>query len=117
MKTTLNKEEILASSSGWVAALLNFIPGIGAGYLYQRRWLPYFLTSASVIFWFSLRIILQSDIDPTQAEQIIGISGLLFISLVTVIESYVAYKKALKSVREDTKEKIYSKKSNGWFRN
>ena len=62
----ISKEQILASSSGWVASLLNFLPGIGAGYLYQRRWLPYFLTSGAVILWFSLGILTQGDKDPTQ---------------------------------------------------
>ena len=33
-----SKEEILASSKGWVASFLNFFPGLGSGYLYQRRW-------------------------------------------------------------------------------
>ena len=37
-----SKEEILASSKGWVASFLNFLPGLGSGYLYQRRWKPYF---------------------------------------------------------------------------
>ncbi len=39
-----SKEQILASSSGWIALTLNFLPGLGAGYLYQRRWIPYFIT-------------------------------------------------------------------------
>tara|TARA_B100000700_G_scaffold321627_1_gene421292 strand:- start:1329 stop:1466 length:138 start_codon:yes stop_codon:yes gene_type:complete len=39
-----SKEQILAASNGWVATTLNFLPGLGAGYLYQRRWWPYFLT-------------------------------------------------------------------------
>ena len=36
-----SKAQILAASSGWVATTLNFLPGLGAGYLYQRRWGPY----------------------------------------------------------------------------
>ena len=43
----ISKEEVLASSSGWVASLLNFLPGVGTGYLYQRRWLAYFLTTGT----------------------------------------------------------------------
>ena len=31
------KEEILGASAGWVAVTLNVLPGLGAGYLYQRR--------------------------------------------------------------------------------
>ena len=48
----LSKEQVLASSSGWVASLLNFLPGVGTGYLYQRRWLPYFITTGVVTAWF-----------------------------------------------------------------
>ena len=43
---TPNREQILAASAGWVAVLLNVIPGLGAGYLYQRRWRAYWITSA-----------------------------------------------------------------------
>ena len=39
------KKQVLASSAGWVAVVLNVIPGLGAGYLYQRRWKPYWITS------------------------------------------------------------------------
>ena len=75
-----SKEQVLTSSSGWVASLLNFLPGLGAGYLYQRRWLPYFITAGAVIAWFVTGIILQGDKEPRQTEQLIGISGLFLIS-------------------------------------
>ena len=32
---TPSKQEILAASSGWVAVVLNVVPGLGTGYLYQ----------------------------------------------------------------------------------
>ena len=44
MATT--KLESLATSAGWVAMTLNVLPGLGAGYLYQRRWKAYWITSA-----------------------------------------------------------------------
>ena len=47
-----SKEQILAASSGWVASTLNFLPGLGAGYLYQRRWIPYFVTGGAATAWF-----------------------------------------------------------------
>ena len=31
------KQEILAASAGWIAVTLSVLPGLGAGYLYQRR--------------------------------------------------------------------------------
>ena len=83
--SNLSTDEILASSKGWVASSLNLLPGLGSGYIYQRRWKPYFLTIACTTSWFVLGVILQGDKEPSQSEQIIGISGLFFISIVTVI--------------------------------
>ena len=111
----LSKEQVLASSSGWVASLLNFLPGVGTGYLYQRRWLPYFITAGAVTAWFVIGLILQGDKDPSQTEQLIGISGLFLISTVTVIEANLAFKKALKKaslIKEETKTPI----KKGWFK-
>ena len=96
----INKNQILASSSGWVASLLNFFPGLGTGYIYQRRWLQYFLTAGAVMVWFVLGIFLQGEKEPTQSDQLIGLAGLFFISVVTVIEANLAYKKSLKRIEE-----------------
>ena len=100
----INKDQILASSSGWVASLLNFFPGLGTGYIYQRRWLPYFLTTGAVLVWFVLGIFLQGDKEPTRSDQLIGLSGLFFISLVTLVEANLAYKKSLKLIEEENKK-------------
>ncbi len=109
-----SKDEILASSSGWVASFLNLLPGLGSGYLYQRRWKAYFLTIAASTAWFALGFFLQEDSETSQREQIIGISGLLLISIVTLIEANFSYKKARnKTVAE--KEKISADKK-GWFK-
>ena len=109
-----SKDEILASSSGWVASFLNFLPGLGSGYLYQRRWKAYFLTIAASTAWFALGLFLQEDSETSQREQIIGIFGLLFISIVTVIEANLSYKKARNKTKAE-KEKISSDKK-GWFK-
>ena len=111
----LSKEQVLASSSGWVASLLNFLPGVGAGYLYQRRWLPYFITAGAVTAWFAIGIILQGDKEPSQTEQLIGIAGLLLISTVTVVEAKLAFKKAVEVVsikKEESKTAV----KKGWFK-
>ena len=111
----LSKQKILASSSGWVASLLNFLPGVGAGYIYQRRWLPYFITAGAVTAWFIIGIILQSDKEPSQTEQLIGIAGLFLISTITVVEANLAFKKAFKIVsikKEETKTPV----KKGWFK-
>ena len=55
------KEEILAASAGWVAVILNVLPGLGAGYLYQRRWKAYWITSALATIWFVLGAVLGQD--------------------------------------------------------
>ena len=111
----LSKEQILASSSGWVASLLNFLPGVGTGYLYQRRWLPYFITTGAVTAWFVIGIILQGDNEPSQTEQLIGISGLFLISTITVVEANLAFKKALK-IASIKKEEVKTPTKKGWFK-
>ena len=110
-----SKEEILASSNGWVASFLNLLPGLGSGYLYQRRWKPYFFTIAASTAWFSLGFFFQRDSEPSQSEQIIGISGLFFISIATVIEANLAFKKAINKTKSE-KEKIISSDKKGWFK-
>ena len=111
----LSKEQVLASSSGWVASLLNFLPGVGAGYLYQRRWLPYFITAVAVTTWFVIGIILQGDKEPSQKEQLIGISGLFLISTITVVEANLAFKKAVK-IASIKKEETKTSAKKGWFK-
>ena len=111
----LSKEQVLASSSGWVASLLNFLPGVGTGYLYQRRWLPYFITAGAVTAWFVVGVILQGDKEPSQTEQLIGIAGLFLISIITVVEANLAFKKAVK-IASVKKEEIKSPNKKGWFK-
>ena len=109
-----SKDEILASSKGWIASFLNFLPGLGSGYLYQRRWKPYFFTITASTAWFVLGIFFQGGSEPSQNEQIIGISGLFFISIVTVIEANLTFKKAkIKTKVEEEKKISQDKKS--WF--
>ena len=110
-----SRDEILASSKGWVASFLNFLPGLGSGYLYQRRWKAYFLTIAASTAWFALGFFLQGDSEPSQSEQIIGISGLFIISIVTVIEANFAFKKASNIIQTE-KEKITVSVKKGWFK-
>ena len=110
-----SKEQILASSSGWVASTLNFLPGLGAGYLYQRRWIPYFLTGGAATAWFVLGAIINIDIEPTKAEQLIGIGGLFLISITTMVEAKIAHKKAMLAVEEQFQAKT-PKNKGGLFR-
>jgi len=110
-----SRDEILASSKGCVAAFLNFLPGLGSGYLYQRRWKPYFFTITASTAWFVLGFFFQGDSEPSQSEQIIGISGLSLISIVTVVEANLAFKKAINKTKSE-KEKIMSSDKKGWFK-
>ena len=110
-----SKEQILAASNGWVATILNFLPGLGAGYLYQRRWIPYFVTGGAAIAWFVLGAILNGETEPTKTEQLIGIGGLLLISITTMVEAKIAHKKAILAVEEKLQSKS-PKKTGGLFR-
>jgi len=113
--SNLSKIEVLASSKGWVGSFLNLLPGLGSGYLYQRRWKPYFLTIAAATLWFALGFFLQGDKEPSQSEQIIGISGLFLISIVTVVEANLAFKKA-SNILQIEKEKITLPSKKSWFK-
>ncbi len=110
-----SKEQILAASSGWVATTLNFLPGLGAGYLYQRRWIPYFVTGGAATAWFILGAILNSDAEPTKAEKLIGIGGLFLISITTMVEAKISHKKAMLAIEEQLQAKT-PKKKGGLFR-
>ena len=111
----ITKKEIVASSSGWLSLFLNLLPGLGTGYIYQRRWLPYTLTIGAIIAWIGLGIIFQNNNTPSEKEQLIGLIGLSLISIITSIESYFAQKKACQFLAERKIEdnKVMTKK--GWF--
>ena len=105
-----SKEQILAASSGWVATTLNFLPGLGAGYLYQRRWVPYFVTGVLATAWFVLGPILNGE-----KEQLISIGGLFLISISTMIEAKIAHNKAIVAIEEKLQAKPQKRKE-GLFR-
>ena len=93
----LKKEQIIASSSPWVAVLLNFIPGIGTGYLYQRRWKAYWLTNLCSSLWIYIDLIRQSSIDPSDPlaslDKTSGLFGIIIISSISAIEAYLTVKR------------------------
>ena len=92
---TPNREQILAASAGWVAVLLNVIPGLGAGYLYQRRWRAYWITSALATSWFVAGAVLAQNADAAaeSQNQLVGLIGLIVLAVVTAIEAGLAVKK------------------------
>ena len=76
---TPSPKEILAASAGWVAVVLNVVPGLGAGYLYQRRWKAYWITSALATSWFVLGGVLGQGSEGSEdiQNQLIGLGGLI----------------------------------------
>jgi hypothetical protein len=92
---SLSREQILAASAGWVAVLLNVVPGLGAGYLYQRRWKAYWITSALATVWFVAGAVLAQGADAaTEAQnQLVGLLGLLALAGGTATEAGLAVKR------------------------
>jgi hypothetical protein len=89
------REQILAASAGWVAALLNVVPGLGAGYLYQRRWKAYWITSALATAWLIAGAVLAQNVDAAAEaqNQLVGLIGLLVLAAVTAAEAGLAVKR------------------------
>jgi hypothetical protein len=92
---TMTREQILAASAGWVAVVLNVLPGLGAGYLYQRRWKAYWITSALASTWFVAGALLAQTVEPQAVgqNQLVGLLGLLALAAVTATEAGLAVKK------------------------
>ncbi|MFN5697138.1 MAG: hypothetical protein ACK486_08925, partial [Cyanobacteriota bacterium] len=90
------RKRILAAASPWLAAALNAVPGLGTGYIYQRRWRAYWITSALATAWFGAGALLGADADPRlePRQQLIGLAGLLMLAAVTALEAFLAARKA-----------------------
>ena len=90
------KREILAASAGWVAVTLNVVPGLGAGYLYQRRWKAYWITSALATSWFLLGAVLGQGAEDAQdiQNQLVGLVGFIALAAGTAVEAGIAVKKS-----------------------
>lgn len=92
---TPTRAQILAASAGWVAVVLNVLPGLGAGYLYQRRWRAYWLTSALASAWFVAGALLGQNADAAAEaqNQLVGLIGLLALAVVTATEAGLAVRR------------------------
>ena len=99
--TPPSRDQVLAASAGWVAVLLNVVPGLGAGYLYQRRWRAYWITSAVATAWFVAGAVLAQDADAAAEaqNQLVGLIGLLVLAGVTATEAGLALKRVRQSLR------------------
>jgi hypothetical protein len=95
-----SREQVLAASAGWVATLLNVVPGLGAGYLYQRRWKAYWITSLLATAWFVAGAILGQNAEPSaeSQNQLVGLIGLLVLAGVSATEAALAVKRVRKAL-------------------
>jgi hypothetical protein len=93
---SLSRKAVLAASAPWLGALLNVLPGLGAGYLYQRRWRAWWITSLVGGGWFVLGAVLQGDPTavPSTNAQLLGLAGLLLLAAVTAVEAFLAARRA-----------------------
>ena len=89
------RDQVLAASAGWGAALLNVLPGLGAGYLYQRRWKAYWTTSALATAWFVAGAALGQNAaeEAETRNQLVGLVGLLLLAAIIAIEAGLAVKR------------------------
>lgn len=94
---SLSRQAVLAASAPWLGALLNVLPGLGAGYLYQRRWRAWWITSFLGAGWFGLGAVLQGDpaaTTPDPRVQLAGLAGLLLLAAITAAEAFLAARRA-----------------------
>ena len=83
----VTRKEILAASSPWVAASLNLLPGLGTGYIYQRRWRAYWITALSGALWLTV-----ANFGPEMLDN--PVPELLGLSLLSAGESFLAARRA-----------------------
>ena len=91
----LGRRAVLAASAPWLGALLNVMPGLGAGYLYQRRWRAWWITTVLASAWFLLGAVLEPD--PSQVDsrtRLVGLGGLLLLAVVSALEAFLAARRA-----------------------
>jgi len=102
----VSQEIILAASSPWVAVVLNLVPGLGTGYIYQRRWRAYWISSGLATAWFVAGGVLSQNVDEVlmpdlvQQNQLIGLGGLLLLAVVTATEAGLAARRAQPSSKQ-----------------
>jgi hypothetical protein len=88
-----NPKQILASSAPWLAAVLNVVPGLGAGYIYQRRWRAYWITAAVAGVWVGVGALpASSTMGALQGWH--PLPGLLGLAALTAGEAFLAGRRA-----------------------
>jgi hypothetical protein len=94
--TAPDRKAVLAASAPWLGAALNLVPGLGTGYIYQRRWKAYWITSALATAWFVLGAVLgqEAEVEAERKNQLIGLADLLPLAAVTTAGAFRAGRKA-----------------------
>lgn len=83
----LSRKEVLAASSPWVAAALNLLPGLGTGYIYQRRWRAYWTTALLGSLWLGVDALGTVELGNPIPE-------LLALSLFSAVEAFLAARRS-----------------------
>ncbi len=103
MDYKLSKLKVVSSSSIWLSFTLNLIPGLGTGYLYQRRWKAYWLTLISSLGCSSIFLYLNSQVDlndpVSKSFDNLNLIGLLSICIITAFESALSVRSARKKLK------------------
>ncbi len=86
----ISQKKLLASSSGWVAVALNVLPGLGTGYIYQRRWRAYWITGLASSILVTIGLLLQSDADPADPVMVGNLFGFYSLFMIAAISAYEA---------------------------
>ncbi len=79
------RKRVLAASAPWLGALLNLLPGLGTGYVYQRRWRAWWINAALAGAWILIGALAMPPAWP---------AGLLLLALLTASEAFLAARKA-----------------------
>jgi hypothetical protein len=87
------RQRVLAASAPWLGALLNLLPGLGTGYVYQRRWRAWWITSVLVVGWSAVALALGAEADGATPAWIAP-AGLLALSMASAAEAFLAARKA-----------------------
>lgn len=90
------REQVLGASAPWLGAVLNVLPGLGTGYIYQRRWRAYWFAGLLAAGWLLLSVRLPPAFGPLNETDhaLLGTSGLLVLAMVTAVEAFLAARRA-----------------------
>jgi hypothetical protein len=91
---TFDPKTILAASAPWLAAVLNVVPGLGTGYIYQRRWRAYWATALGASLWIGLTSPFALPWRVEGEGPDLTLPGLLGLAAVSAMEAFLAGRRA-----------------------